>query len=180
MDNSFQKRMWKNIGLIAAAFVGFWLLFLFLAGRLEAVSAKIVADRSEAAQRTYAIENLSLLKTQQPVASAYKEKIDGLLPTEDGLFAFITYIQGIAKLHQASLTFSYNGTAVQPSAGNPGYIAFDATVSGSAENIRDFLEDIESKTTRFLVNVDSVDITGDGAQYRATLKGKVFFKAKAS
>jgi hypothetical protein len=169
--------MWRNTGLISATFIGFGLLFLFLSGRLEAVSKKIVADRSEAAQRTYAIENLSLLKTQQPVAAAYKQKIDGLLPTEDGLFAFITYIQGIAKIHQTSLTFSYSGAAVPPSPGNPGYIVFTASVSGSASDIRDFLNDIETKTTRFLVNIDSVDMAGDGGQYRAALKGKVFFKA---
>jgi hypothetical protein len=176
VEQSFQKRAWMNIGIIAAAFVVFGLVFYLLGNQLDATSQIIALDRNEAAGRSYALENLSTLKTQEPLAAQYKQKIDALLPSQDGLFAFINYVQAVGKIHQVDITFAYSGAAIPPTASGPGYILFNATVAGSIQNIYAFLADIESMSTLFMVNVDSLDMTTDGSNYRAALQGKVFFK----
>ncbi len=177
MEQNFRKKVLVNTGIILSAFAIAAVLFSVLGGRLDAASAKIAADRNEAASRTYALENLSMLKTQEPEAAKYKEKLDTLLPNQDGLFSFITYLQGIAKLHQVDISFSYSGPAVAPVVGRPGYIPFTATLAGSSENIIAFIDDMESKSARFMVNFDTAELSGDrGSTYNATVKGKVFFK----
>lgn len=154
----------------------FWIAFYFVEKKLENLGLTIAAERQTLAERTYALDNLSLLKNKAPEAAGYKEKLTALLPSQDGLLSFPPYVERISGVHNVGSTFAFAGPPILSQGNQPGYIPFTLGVTGSPENIRDFLNDLESKSTRFLVNIDSVEFAASGIDYRADMKGRVYFQ----
>jgi hypothetical protein len=171
--DDFRKRLLLNSGIIAGSFLAFWIAAHFLMGHIVALSEIIVAQRELAAERSYALDNLSTLKKQAPVAEKIQKSLDGLLPHEDGLLSFPEYMESVARVHALDFSFAFNG---QPVAGQPGYVVFNAGATGSAKNIEDFLADLEFKSTRFLVTIDTMNMSAQGAAYHIDIAGKVYFQ----
>lgn len=176
--DDFRKRVLVNAGIIAASFAAFFVIFYILIRLTGNQSAAIEKDRSALAEKSYALDNLSSLKTRGPEADKYMQQIAALLPSgQDGLLSLSQFLDTTSRTHNVSLSFSYSGLAVAPQNGQPGYIPLSITVSGSAQNVRDFINDIESLATKFLINFDSVDMSAGGSgTYGAAISGRVFFE----
>ena len=177
MQGHFQRYLWTNIGIVVGSIAVFSVVFYFLSQALSDTAGRILADRAIIAQRTANLESLNDLKTNAATAAVIQKKIDPLLPTQDGLISFPQFMNNLGRTHSLNLIFNFDGAAVSPQPPTPGYVAFDATVEGSPDNIRSFLADLEEHTTRFLVNVQEFDFTpSSGGVYRGDLKGQVFFR----
>jgi hypothetical protein len=163
-------------GIIIAACVVFGILAFLLLRHITAASQAISNERRVAAERSYALENLSSLKKQAPEADQYSKKIEALLPHEDGLFSFPEFMESVARVHGLESTFSFDGQPVSAAGTRPGYVVFAYTVTGSADGIQSLLADLEQKTTKFLVGIDAVNLAPNDSSYRAEMRGKVYFQ----
>jgi hypothetical protein len=176
MPERFRKYVLVNTGIILGSFVLFGLIFYFMSQSLAAKADQILSDRAVIATRGADLENLSQLKANASAAETFQKKIDALLPAQDGLIGFSQFLNNMARTHSLGLVFNFTNPPVPPAAAAPGYVTFTAVVEGSAPNIRSFLEELEFKTSRFVVNLQAVDFSSpiDGA--RANLQGQVFFR----
>ncbi len=173
---AFRKSVFIGAGLIAASFAVFGVAAFFSAQWLAGVAGRTAADRTTAAERAYALGNLSALKQQAPQAAEYEKKIQTLLPIQDGLLGFPEFLEGAARTHNVDLGFSFGGTPVAPQGKDPGHVAFRASVQGDPANILDFIKDMEATNTRFMINFDSLNFTATANNYEGNLSGRVYFQ----
>ncbi len=162
--------------MLIGTFVLFGAAFYFISGVLNDRSAQVAAERQTIASRAYALQNLSSLKAANAQADLYMQKITAILPTQDALISFPDFLDNLAKVHNTSTNFSFNGPPTVAANKQPGFAAFNLTVSGQLSDIQQFLSDMELKAAKFLVNIDSVDISSGGGGYNANIVGKVYFQ----
>jgi len=151
-------------------------ILYFLSRDLQFQAEKIVADRALINRRAAVLGALADLKRDAPQADVYKRAMDKLLVSQDQLLDFSRWLDGLARVRQIGLNFSFRGSQVAPQGDAPGYIAFSLDLAGKLNNLVEFLKDLESLSPRFLVGLDGVDLTGDGSSYRILSQGKVFFR----
>lgn len=176
MPGHFRRYLWINIGIIAASFAVFGLIFYFMSRTLAAKADQILADRAVIANRAADTENLSQLKNSAAAAEKFQEKIDALLPSRDGLIAFPQFLDNLARTHSLELTFAFTNLPVPPAPPTPGYVEFNAVLRGSPASIRTFTDELEHRTTRFMVNLRDLEFSSSGGSARADLAGRVFFR----
>jgi hypothetical protein len=176
MPNRFRRELLISSLIIGVAVVAFGLAFYFLVQDLDSQAQKIVSDRALLAQRTALLLSLADLKKDAGSAAVYRQAIDKILVSQDQLIDFPQWISGLARIRQISLSFSFQGDQVPPQNGSLGYINFSLDASGSLENLGAFLEDVEFKAQRFLVVLDTADLSGGESGYRLLSHGRIFFK----
>ena len=156
---------------IAAATAGLY----YISGDIAAQVAKVQADRAQVNQQTGALGLLAGLKQQAPQAAIYESAIGKLLPTQDGLITFTSWVNTIAAAHQVSATVSFGSVPGLLAAGL-GQANFSLDVNGPLDNIVAFLNDIEAKSPGFLLQISSFDMVTGGSGYRLTAQGNLFFR----
>ena len=177
MDEHFRRHVLVNVGIILGSFVVFGAVFYFMTQALSAKTGQIIADRTAIGRRSADLEALASLKADAPRAAELQEKIDALLPNQDGVIGFPQFMNATARTHSLGLAFSFSGPPQPPAANSAGRVPFNASVDGSAENIRNFVNDLETRTTRFLITVSEINLTPQGGGFRADLRGQVYFRA---
>lgn len=175
MDD-FKRRVYLSVGMIAASFLIFGLLFYFLGSYIDSAAKAIAAARGTKQSRIELLESLSALKRDNPTAEALQRKMDALLPPQDALLSFPQFIEGAARTRGVSANISFTGSPAAPAVKSPGTAPFSMSVTGSAANIAAFLNDLEFKTTKFLASFDSINFFPDGQGFRAEISGRAFFK----
>lgn len=174
MKNEFRRRLLWNIGIIGGSImVGFAILY-FLGMRIEKKSVAIIQSRALITQRSFALDNLASLKKTEPLAEEYQQRINALLPTQDNLLGFPRFLEATARTYDILLSFSFQGDPVPSLGGKPGYVSFVLRTTGPRENIVNFVQYLESKSTQFLVNIESIDFSAASDQYHVDIFGKVF------
>lgn len=176
MADNFRRHVLVNAGIIVGSFALFAGAFYFMSQSLSAKADQILDDRATIARRSVEIDSLVKLKADAVTVGGLQAKMDALLPSQDELIGFPKFINDTARSHSLSLTFDFQGTASEPGASSPGQVAFVAVTEGSVRNIAAFLNYLERDTTRFAVNIQSLDFSGGGASSRVNLEGTVFFK----
>jgi len=174
--DGFRRAVYLNSVLILTSFIVFFGAIWFLGRLIQDGSMKLVDQFSNYFYQSYAAERLLGLKQLQPQAKDLERKMQILLPVQDQLLNFPDFIKSIADAEQVTLSFSFNsGNIVSPD-GGAGSIGFTLRSTGTLENLRDFLDNLENKTKRFWVGVDTVDFTRSGDSYALSAQGKVFFR----
>lgn len=176
MHEHFRRYLWMNAGIILASFLVFGLIFFLFSRTLDKKVAQVLASRAVIAQRSMDLETLSKLKTDTATAAEFQKRIDALLPPQDSLIGFPQYLNTMARSHALSSVFNFDGVpnpAVPPA---PGYVDFSVTVEGDAANIRSFVDELENKTNKFMVNVQGFVLVPRADVYHAELNGRVFFQ----
>lgn len=176
MGSDFRNKVLTNAGIIVGSFLVFGVVFYFLASTLQAKSAEVIRDRKVVNDRSYALLNLSDLKKEAPQAEEYKKKIEALLPNQDSLLGFPQFLDSLSRAHQVDLNFSFTGSTVPPAGDTAGSVGFTIALTGTMQNITDFIDDVEFHATRFLMGVDTVDIVPESQDYKATLHGRAFYR----
>jgi len=176
MFDNFRKEVRKGILVILASVVVFGVSFYFFSKSLNSVTNDIVSDRLLIAKNSGVLENLAELKRGDQEAVHYQKAMEKLLVPKDQLLQFPGWLDGLARVRQVGLNFSFSGAEVAPQENYPGYINFSLDMTGSINALTSFLEDIELQPTRFLANLDSFEVTKSDSGYRITSSGKVFFK----
>ena len=176
MHEHFQRHLWINASIILGSFLIFGIIFYFFSQLLDNKVAQILVNRTAIVQRSTDLETLSKLKTDTAAAAELQKKIDAILPPQDNLISFPQFLNTLARNYSLSSTFNFNGVPNPASSPAPGYVNFSITVEGDAANIRSFVDEVENKTTKFMVNIKGFTMTPRSAVYHAELDGQVFFQ----
>ncbi len=174
MLKDFRKYLIWNISILVAVFAVFGIAFYFLSDQISGFNRKITTNREVIAARSYAIDNLASLKNDEVQAQSIKKRIDILLPSKDEFLDFQKTLEGLARVRQVGVAFTSRGLT-EKTAASAGFVSFDLAVTGNLKNIRDFLNDAESNSPKFLVNFDGFDMSSSqGDNFRASASGRVF------
>jgi hypothetical protein len=97
-----------------------------------------------------------------------------LIPTQDGLIGFPAWIGQIANSDGVVVVPTIAGDVVPGNAVRPGFVSFTLSVTGSLNNVVTFMDDIESKSPGYLLNIDSLDLIQSGTGYTLKAQGRAF------
>lgn len=174
--NHFKRELVISFSIIGGSIIVFGIVLYFLSKDLTSRANKLTVDRLFISQRAATIAALASLKTDAPKADMYLQAMSKFLVSQDQLFDFPRWLDGIARSRQVGMNFSFQGSQTPPQGDMPGFISFSLDLSGELSNLVDFLKDIEFKSTRFLVAIDNFDLRRSDSGYRILANGKVFFK----
>ncbi|MBI4087453.1 MAG: hypothetical protein HY434_01335 [Candidatus Liptonbacteria bacterium] len=172
----FRRELTVNFSIIIGSMVVFAGILYFFSQELSSEAEKIVARRLLINQRVSAIGTLAALKKDAPQADAYLHAMNWLLVAQDQLLEFPRWLDGLARVRQTGIKFSFHGNQVAPRENSPGYIPFSLDLQGGLQNLTDFLKDVEFQSPRFLAEIDNFDITKNESGYRLSANGRVFFQ----
>ncbi len=150
----------------------------FLRVRLDDRVKRINQYHALIQDRADDVRTLAELKKVAPIAASYQKAIDLLLPTRDQLFDFPAWLDSIARSEKVVLGFGFQGDASAPQGVAAGQVPFSLNLTGGLDTIAHFLKILESpQATRFMIGLDSIDITKTGDAYKASAQGKTYFKS---
>lgn len=180
MKNVFKKQLLISgsviLGSIIAASVGLY----FLSGDLGTQAQKIITEKALAAQQASVLGILAQLESDAPVAAKYSAAIDQLLPIHDDLIGVPGWVNGLAAKHDVTASFSFQGNNNPATNATPGTDGFTVLVEGQQANVAAFLNDMESQSPQFLLNVNSLDLVNNGPDYKLSIQGVLFSRLSAS
>lgn len=176
MPTYFRRELVISLAIIGGSIAVFALALYFLSKDVNFQEEKVVADRALINQRAAVLGALADLKRDAPRGDVYKRAMDKILVSQDQLLDFPRWLDGLARVRQIGLNFSFQGSQVAPLEDSPGYIAFSLDLVGKLSYLIDFLKDIEFQSPRFLISLDNVDLTRSGSDYRILSQGRVFFR----
>ncbi|OGY64345.1 MAG: hypothetical protein A3I24_01130 [Candidatus Harrisonbacteria bacterium RIFCSPLOWO2_02_FULL_41_13b] len=169
----FKKKILVN-AIITLAIIIVLAIGLFFAGRgINQKVIKIESLRKELNTRLTALNSLTNLRQQSEKAKSLFGSLQTLLPTKDELINFPKELNGFAKANKVEIGFSF-GSETAPAENQPGFTAFNLTLSGSYDNLVKFLKAIEG--SQFFVGINSLDVTKDpqSQKFSALISGKIF------
>lgn len=176
MPDRFRRELLISLFVIIGGLLIFSATLYLLSSDLSARAEKIVADRALISQRSAALEFLAESKKNTPRADVYKQAMDRILVSQDQILDFSRWLDGLARVRQVGLSFSFQGGQVSPHGDAPGYIGFSLDLNGKLDDLTNFLKDIEFQSPGFLINLDNFDLSRNGSNYRILTQGRVFFK----
>lgn len=178
--SSFLRQLLVNLGIIVGSFIIFGAGLSLLGRDIAAKSAQTVSDKALITKRTSSLSSLAALKATAPQADQYRQKINLLLPVQDQLLGFPQYARTIGIQHQLVVNAVFQGGPSAPMPTQAGSIGFLIDASGSQDNLKAFLSDMESRGTKYLVSLDTLDLTVSDHNHHAVIQGHVFFQATPS
>ena len=176
MTPSFRRYLIVSITILLGSVAVCIALFLFLSNDLAVQAHAIAANRNTVEESAQALTLGTALARRAGEASHVLTAMNNLLPSKDALLEFPKWMSGIARGHNVVVRFSFQGDTTNPTATDPGSIGFSIDASGSHSDLSAFLEEVEAKSTSFLVTFSSLNFRKDSATYRASAHGKVFFQ----
>lgn len=184
MPTDFKRRLIISTSIILGSAVAATFAIYFLGNSIGGLAKKIVAEKASINQKTGALAVFAALKQQSAQAAVYQTAIDGLLPTQNGLIGFTQWVSGIAATHQVAVNVSFQGGGASfvPASDtaadfqNIGQTDFSISASGGINNLTAFLNDIESESPGFLLQITSFNIANNGGNYQFSGQGVVFFR----
>lgn len=176
MDKKFLRNIIINIAIILAAIALFFVLANFLDSRITAIATETSSARAAQFRASKITEILAAYKSDAPRAKYYQDALSQFLPEQEQLLDYPRYLEGIARVRNVGVTFNYQGEPVAATGPVAGYLSFTMEVSGPLSNTIDFLKDVELQGARFMVAIDTADITRMSDIYRISAQGRAFFK----
>lgn len=172
----FRRTVIVNSSIIAGSALVIGILLYMLGSYMDTTSKSIMQKRAALSFGSGIVERFSNLKRDAAVAERIQKDIDALLPPQEELISFPGYLEEAGRVYGLSISFSFDGNPTTPGAGQPGFAYFTVSTSGSLARIVEFLKNVETKSTKFIVGFDSTDISASGDVYRAKIGGRVFFE----
>lgn len=171
---NFKKSLFVSIGIILAAIIAASGALYFFSNDLSGKTDKILSDKTMITERSAAVASLAQLKHDAPIAAAYTDAVNKLLPTHDDLIGFPNWIDGLAQAHNVGITVAFTGSNVPANGNLPGTDSFSLTATGALADLAAFLEDIELHAQNFIATIDTFNVVSSGSSYSLSLQGKVF------
>lgn len=179
MSKSYKTGIWVRAAVIGASIALFTGAFYWLIGDLGYQSTLITEHRVTIAKNAGLLDVLAHLKGVLPDVQEYKKQMDKLLPVEVELLNVQRWIDGVARVNQVESTFRFQPGSSAAKDDAAGFERFSLDVLGAnPEKLFSFLKYLETKADRFMIVLDSIDVTArpnnEGFQVRT--QGKVFFR----
>lgn len=176
MVEHFRRTIIWGIASIIGSIIVSGSLVYWLSFKLNGEAADVASDRNIIRSNSQLIEGLANIKSAAPEIGKYKQALDALLPMKDELVNFSGWLDGLSRAHQVSENFSFQGNVVEASKTEAGYAGFSLNARGAYDNLISFLNDVESRAPRYLVSFDNFDLNREGAGYRISVRGRIFFR----
>jgi len=171
--NKFYKNLLKHNWLYISGIIVLAVLLFLLKIHMESSIEKINTQYRTLSARSNSLLSLATLRGDFTKANPYFSFLENILPPRDQLLSFSKELENIARKN--NLEFNFNFGEEKPASGNnPGQIYFRAIVSGSYNDIYEFLKGTE--LSRYFIDPSSVDLIKKGSVFSATFNGKVFFR----
>jgi hypothetical protein len=149
----------------------------FVSNDIALKVSTIVTDRALLSNRSQAIDSLAGLKKNLPEAERYTKAIGQILVQKDQLIDFGRWLDGLARSRQVAISSALDGTEIKSGIGTLGSIGFNIDASGGLPNLLNFIQDVELRSPRFLVDIVGFEVTQiSGSEYKVASRGKVYFK----
>jgi len=174
--NQFVKQLWISSGIILASVVILAAAIYYCIGDLSAQAGMIVDDRAALQNRTDAVADLARLKAGAPPAAQYQSAIDQLLPDQYGLVTFGSWLARVGNQYSVTTNATFQDSFVPPQGTSAGTAGFSFDAEGSPSNLIAFLDEIDTKSSGFLLTITSFDFTSDGTNAKVTGQGTIFFQ----
>ncbi len=175
MNGHFRRQIIISSTIILISFVVFSGGLYWLNNDLETQAERIINARSTVARRSSSLEALAELKRVAPRAEEYQRTMDRLLPTQDELIGFGSWLENLGRVRQVSVDFSFEGGQTPSGENAPGFIPFSLRLSGGHENVVGLVGDLELTGTQYLISLGAIELTRNGSSYKISTSGYVYF-----
>lgn len=162
--------------IIIAAIIGFALIFNWQISDLNNQAAQIVSQRADLQNKIALLSALGDLKVQSAQANQDQQKMDALLPSSDQLIDFPNWLDGLSRINNVNMNFSFQSNQTPPTNSAPGYIGFDLSLSGNLSDIVNFMKAAELSLPKYMINFTKINLTQVGSSIQVSLEGQLFFK----
>lgn len=162
--------------MIIGSLAVFLAVFMYIQNSIKGDLTRIHAARTVIKTSHESVKYLTELKNQAPLAEQYGAQLSLLLPKKEELLAFPKWLDGIARANNVSFKFGFQGENNPSSSGAPGNVDFSLAAEGTMENLRNFINAVESRSNRYIVDLESMNFEGNSQKYNLTSGGKLFFK----
>lgn len=171
----FKKKLIRNFAIIGAAALVFGIFFYLLRANISKQLAQINELGVRRSNYSVSTAGLSMLKRDGDLARSYKDQINAIVPTKDGLVAFSKRLQDAAKSHAVALSFTFGNDIPAQQTGTLRALAFSATLEGDSRSVLAALKDFEENY--YALKTATFDLTTDARSntVRLFLTGSVFY-----
>ena len=176
VNEHFARRVWISVGIIVASIGLAAGLMDYFSQTLSAQANIITSDRAGIQERNNAIENLAALEAGARQAAPYQAAINQLLPGQYGLVTFTQWLSQLGTKDGVAADAVFQGAIDPPAGTSPGTAQFTFNAEGPPNNLIAFLDDMNARSSGFLISLSSFDVTNDGTNEKMTGQGVVFFR----
>ncbi len=169
-----RKVLWSTL-LILVAVVAFGASAYWLKNDMTLLAGKISKLRNDAAANANSLEVLARLKQGSEEIDEYQKQIEQILPIEDKLILLKSWLEQVASGPRVSVAsnLEMSGTAQD---GLPAFSYFTIVANGDYSALILFMREIESRSTSYLITLETMDITRQSDKYQLVAKGKIYYK----
>ncbi len=172
----FTRQLWISFGIIVGSIAIAAGVLAFLSGGISAQADAIVTDRAAVQSNTNILADLTQLKSEAPQAAQYQAAMNQLLPDQYGLVTFTQWLAQLGAKYNVTTNVAFQGSVVASAGTTPGTAQFSFSAEGSPEDVADFLDGMNEKSTQFLIALTSFDVTSAGSNENITGQGTLFFR----
>lgn len=174
--NQFIRKLWISSGIILTSVVVLVGAIAYCINDLSVQAGAIVDDRASIQSRADAVADLAGLEAAMPAVGEYRSAINQLLPDQYGLVTFGSWFSRIGSQYGVTANATFQNSFVPAAGTSAGTAGFSFDAEGSPANIISFLDEIDTKSSGFLLAVTSFNFTSDGTNAKVTGQGTVFFQ----
>ncbi len=172
MQSTFKSKLIYSLSITGGIVIFVLAIVLYLGLDIRKKADTIAGIQNQTLSYISKVNDLGKLKNQQKEAQSDLLKLNGALPKRDSLFEVSKNLDVFARAR--SLAFGYKfGEEVKFKDGNPGFVKVEMNVSGSYDNIINFLKDVEN--SKYFINSSSLDLTQQNVGYAGVINSKIFF-----
>src|SRR5580698_7419156 len=139
MKNDFPKRFWIGMGIIIGSIALTGGAFYYLTGAIGVQASAVLSAKTNAQNDASEVGNLASLEGQAPIAAEYEAAFQKLLPDQQSLITFGSWVNQIGSKYGVSATVSFVGSSTPSSGGTPGSASFTMSAQGSEGSMAPFL-----------------------------------------
>jgi hypothetical protein len=174
MEIDLRRQLVISLSIIVGSAIVAFIALYYMMGNISATADTIVKDKALGDQQTGALAIVAALAQEAPQAATYKAAMDKLIGGQDTLIGFNQWITNIANSHQVTATVGFGASdATQVGLAQ---MHFSLSASGGLNNVVAFLNDIEMKSSGFLIQLTSFTMTNNNGNYQVNSQGVVFYK----
>ena len=178
-DKSYFRSLIISISIIVLAAGGFSFGIHYFSEKLAKQGATINQQKSDLYRYAHTPEVLATLKQNGSKAKAYSQLIKNFLPDQDDLFINFGKWMG-AEASKRNVQASTNLVNRQTASGydSLGVATFQTDSGGKIDDIIAFLSQVETASTKYIINLENVDISKVSGYDRVVTRGSVYFQEK--
>ncbi len=177
MHREFKQELLLSVGIVLASFAVSGFVLWWIDGSMAENAGKIAENRLAFQQYSQTIDLLADLKRAAPAVKKEQDAMNLLLPKKDDLVEFSRWLDGVSRVNKVSVDFGIQGSTAPAKEQEAGSYGFTLGATGSSADLQRFFRELELRSNRFLVSMDSFDFTGGGGSpAHAVARGRVFFR----